>query len=166
MSSDDCFELGRQSYVNRDYYHTVLWMNEAMTRMLEEPHNQTQTFTRADVLEYLAFSTYKQGESYTDVPRCLRYNLVGVSRCVYRCVCLSCLLLFLATPCAPSWHATESPLDVLTGSTKCSTLLVNCHLAAGNCTLHWRPTWGTLLVPFWPGESSCQAALGRLSAAR
>ncbi|XP_030369739.1 prolyl 4-hydroxylase subunit alpha-1 [Scaptodrosophila lebanonensis] len=61
MSSDDCFELGRQSYVNRDYYHTVLWMNEAMERMLEEAHNQTQSFTRAEVLEYLAFSTYKQG---------------------------------------------------------------------------------------------------------
>ncbi|XP_037950136.1 prolyl 4-hydroxylase subunit alpha-1 [Teleopsis dalmanni] len=61
MSSDDCFELGRQSYVNQDYYHTVLWMNEAMTRLLDEPRNQTQAFTRADILEYLAFSTYKQG---------------------------------------------------------------------------------------------------------
>lgn len=106
MSSDDCFELGRQSYVNRDYYHTVLWMNEAMTRMLEEPHNQTQTFTRADVLEYLAFSTYKQGKSGPDyVLCCLRYILVGVSGlvgCVCLCVC-TCLLLFLAT-IAPLLH--------------------------------------------------------------
>ncbi|XP_016951383.1 prolyl 4-hydroxylase subunit alpha-2 [Drosophila biarmipes] len=61
MSSDDCFELGRQSYVNNDYYHTVLWMNEAMARMLEEPTNHTQSFTKADILEYLAFSTYKEG---------------------------------------------------------------------------------------------------------
>ncbi|XP_033164310.1 prolyl 4-hydroxylase subunit alpha-1 [Drosophila mauritiana] len=61
MSSDDCFELGRQSYVNHDYYHTVLWMNEAMARMLEEPTNHTQSFTKADILEYLAFSTYKEG---------------------------------------------------------------------------------------------------------
>ena len=61
MSSDDCFELGRQSYVNHDYYHTVLWMNEAMTRMLDEPRNRTLAFTKADILEYLAFSTYKQG---------------------------------------------------------------------------------------------------------
>ncbi|XP_054081774.1 prolyl 4-hydroxylase subunit alpha-1 [Zeugodacus cucurbitae] len=61
MSSDDCFEMGRQSYVNHDYYHTVLWMNEAMTLLQEEPQNQTQAFTRADILEYLAFSTYKQG---------------------------------------------------------------------------------------------------------
>ncbi|KAH8313089.1 hypothetical protein KR067_000296 [Drosophila pandora] len=61
MSSDDCFELGRQSYVNHDYHHTVLWMNEAMARMLEEPSNQTKSFTKADILEYLAFSTYKEG---------------------------------------------------------------------------------------------------------
>jgi len=66
MSSDDCFELGRQSYVNHDYYHTVLWMNEAMARMLEEPTNHTQSFTKADILEYLAFSTYKEGESKSE----------------------------------------------------------------------------------------------------
>ncbi|XP_055848271.1 prolyl 4-hydroxylase subunit alpha-1-like [Episyrphus balteatus] len=61
MSSDDCFEMGRQSYVNSDYYHTVLWMQEAMSRLLEEPVNRTTSFSKADVLEYLAFSTYKQG---------------------------------------------------------------------------------------------------------
>ncbi|XP_067619710.1 prolyl 4-hydroxylase subunit alpha-1 isoform X2 [Eurosta solidaginis] len=61
MSSDDCFEMGRQSYVNYDYYHTILWMSEAMKRLDEEPQNQTQTFTRTDILEYLAFSTYKEG---------------------------------------------------------------------------------------------------------
>lgn len=62
MSSDDCFELGRQSYVNHDYYHTVLWMNEAMTRMSYEPRNRSLPFSKADILEYLAFSTYKQGK--------------------------------------------------------------------------------------------------------
>lgn len=80
MSSDDCFELGRQSYVNRDYYHTVLWMNEAMARMLEEPHNQTQSFTRADVLEYLAFSTYKQGK-YTELRARLLMAILDVVCC-------------------------------------------------------------------------------------
>lgn len=98
MSSDDCFELGRQSYVNRDYYHTVLWMNEAMTRMLEEPHNQTQSFTRADLLEYLAFSTYKQGKSVCTCCSCLRYILAGcpsVSLSLSRTCGRTCLLLFL-----------------------------------------------------------------------
>lgn len=66
MTTSDCFELGRQSYVNGDYYHTLLWMNEAMNRLLSEPKNKTDTsITRADILEYLAFSTYKQGNTVT-----------------------------------------------------------------------------------------------------
>ncbi|GAB0097676.1 Prolyl 4-hydroxylase, alpha subunit [Sergentomyia squamirostris] len=59
LSVGDCFELGRQSYINGDYYHTVLWMREAMDRLLRS-ENATST-TKADILEYLAFSTYKQG---------------------------------------------------------------------------------------------------------
>lgn len=57
--ASDCFELGRQSYHNRDYYHTVLWMQEAMDRLQEE-QNATTT-SKPDILEYLAFSTYMQG---------------------------------------------------------------------------------------------------------
>ncbi|XP_015589995.1 prolyl 4-hydroxylase subunit alpha-2 isoform X2 [Cephus cinctus] len=59
LSAGDCFELGRQSYNNGDYYHTVLWMQEAMDRLQEE-QNRTTT-TKPDILEYLAFSTYMQG---------------------------------------------------------------------------------------------------------
>lgn len=59
VSASDCFELGRQSYHNRDYYHTVLWMQEAMDRLQEE-QNVTTT-SKPDILEYLAFSTYMQG---------------------------------------------------------------------------------------------------------
>ncbi|XP_033229504.1 prolyl 4-hydroxylase subunit alpha-1 [Belonocnema kinseyi] len=59
LSAGDCFELGRQSYNNGDYYHTVLWMQEAMDRLQEE-QNKTTT-SKQDILEYLAFSTYMQG---------------------------------------------------------------------------------------------------------
>lgn len=58
LSAGDCFELGRQSYHNKDYYHTVLWMTEAMERYHEEIN---KTITKSDILEYLAFSTYMQG---------------------------------------------------------------------------------------------------------
>lgn len=54
----DCFELGRQSYNGGDHYHTVLWMNEALDRQELESN---KTVERADILEYLAFSTYMQG---------------------------------------------------------------------------------------------------------
>lgn len=60
MSSHDCFEMGRQSYLNSDYYHTSLWMNEAMAR-LNNNTNETTSIPKADILEYLAFSVFKQG---------------------------------------------------------------------------------------------------------
>ncbi|KAJ8937370.1 hypothetical protein NQ314_011918 [Rhamnusium bicolor] len=58
LSAADCFELGRQSYNNGDYYHTQLWMREADSRLRRETN---ETVDRSDILEYLAFSTYKQG---------------------------------------------------------------------------------------------------------
>lgn len=61
MTSHDCFEMGRQSYLNKDYYHTLLWMNEAMDRLTDDG-NQTTPTSKADILEYLAFSIYKQGK--------------------------------------------------------------------------------------------------------
>lgn len=61
MSSHDCFEMGRQSYLNSDYYHTSLWMNEAMAR-LNNNTNETTSIPKADILEYLAFSVFKQGK--------------------------------------------------------------------------------------------------------
>lgn len=56
MSSEDCFEIGRQMYNNRDYHHTILWMTEAINRL-----NNDSRLPRSDLLEYLAFSTFKEG---------------------------------------------------------------------------------------------------------
>lgn len=58
MNAGDCFELGRQSYLNGDFYHTVLWMQEAMDQLSKGNNDTTE---KADILEYLAFSVYKQG---------------------------------------------------------------------------------------------------------
>lgn len=58
LSAADCFELGRQSYNNGDYYHTQLWMKEAEDRLKRESN---ETVDLSDILEYLAFSTYKEG---------------------------------------------------------------------------------------------------------
>ncbi|XP_070493818.1 prolyl 4-hydroxylase subunit alpha-1-like [Chironomus tepperi] len=57
MSSEDCFEIGRQSYINSDFRHTILWMNEALNRL-----NNDSNLNKADVLEYLAFSTFREGK--------------------------------------------------------------------------------------------------------
>lgn len=55
----DCFELGRQSYNGLDFYHTELWMNEALNRHEQERSNST---TRWEILEYLAYSTFMTGK--------------------------------------------------------------------------------------------------------
>lgn len=54
----DCFELGRISYNDRDYYHTLMWMQEALNRM---KHEDPPTAVEADILEYLGFALYQQG---------------------------------------------------------------------------------------------------------
>ncbi|CAH1970360.1 unnamed protein product [Acanthoscelides obtectus] len=58
LTAADCFELGRQSYNNGDFYHTLLWMREADERLSRE---QNKTVDKGEILEYLAFSTYKEG---------------------------------------------------------------------------------------------------------
>lgn len=58
LSAGDCFELGRQSYNGYDFYHTELWMNEALKRHEQERSNVT---VRWEILEYLAYSTFMQG---------------------------------------------------------------------------------------------------------
>lgn len=77
MSSHDCFELGRQSYLNKDYYHTLLWMNEAMQR-LHNDTTQTTTTTKADILEYLAFAVFKQGASGMAKIPCIKLAFINL----------------------------------------------------------------------------------------
>jgi len=58
LSAHDCFELGRQSYNNGDYFHTNIWMDQAMKLYHEELE---KTISQSDILEYLAFSAYMSG---------------------------------------------------------------------------------------------------------
>jgi prolyl 4-hydroxylase len=59
LTANDCFELGRQAYINKDYYHTVLWMQEAIDRLDKE--ESVKPSDKATILEYLAFATYQRG---------------------------------------------------------------------------------------------------------
>lgn len=58
LTAGDCWELGRQSYNNGDHYHTVLWMAEALNKFEKE---SSKTVAKENILDYLAFSTFKQG---------------------------------------------------------------------------------------------------------
>uniref|UniRef100_A0A8R1XNM9 procollagen-proline 4-dioxygenase n=1 Tax=Onchocerca volvulus TaxID=6282 RepID=A0A8R1XNM9_ONCVO len=58
LNAGDCFEIGRVAYHVCDYYHTIMWMQEARDRLEKEV---VPTANLNDILEYLAISLYKQG---------------------------------------------------------------------------------------------------------
>jgi len=55
-SADDCFQLGVIAYNKADWYHSILWMSKSLRLDETEP---VKTARRADILDYLSFSTFK-----------------------------------------------------------------------------------------------------------
>jgi len=61
-SVGDCIELGRVMYNKGDYYHTVMWMEQALQQLQHEKPSITEDYynrTHALILDYLAFATYQ-----------------------------------------------------------------------------------------------------------
>ena len=58
ISAADCFELGRVAYQGEDFYHTHLWMEEALLLQGQEVN---KTVLKPEILDYLAYSVYKVG---------------------------------------------------------------------------------------------------------
>lgn len=60
LSAEECFELGRVLYNHKDYDHSIDWMKAALSR-LSDFYVINETISKAEVLEYLAFSSYMKG---------------------------------------------------------------------------------------------------------
>lgn len=56
----ECFDLGRLAYTNADYYHTLMWMQEALDHLDQEP-NPT-SINKIDILDHLAYATSQVNE--------------------------------------------------------------------------------------------------------
>ncbi|KAM7370319.1 hypothetical protein PAMP_009879 [Pampus punctatissimus] len=56
----DCYDLGKVAYSEADYYHTELWMAQAL-RQLDQGET-SGTVDAVTVLDYLSYSVYQQGE--------------------------------------------------------------------------------------------------------
>ncbi|KAJ8391763.1 hypothetical protein AAFF_G00085350 [Aldrovandia affinis] len=59
MTVDDCYELGKIAYTDADYYHTELWMSQAI-KQLEQ--GEESTVDKATLLDYISYCVYQQGE--------------------------------------------------------------------------------------------------------
>jgi len=60
MNTQDCYDLGRVAYNKEDYYHTVLWMEEAYRKAYDEDPGE-RLVPIEEILDYLAFAHYKEG---------------------------------------------------------------------------------------------------------
>lgn len=59
MTVEDCYELGKIAYTDSDYYHTELWMVQALRQLDRGEESPVDTVL---VLDYLSYSIYQQGE--------------------------------------------------------------------------------------------------------
>lgn len=59
LTAEDCFELGKIAYSEADYYHTELWMAQALKQV---DKGEESTLDKVTVLDYLSYSIYQQGE--------------------------------------------------------------------------------------------------------
>ncbi|XP_061915086.1 prolyl 4-hydroxylase subunit alpha-1-like isoform X2 [Entelurus aequoreus] len=67
MTAEDCYELGKIAYTDVDYYHTELWMAQALKQL---DGGEESTVDAVTVLDYLSYAIYQQGE----MERALEYT--------------------------------------------------------------------------------------------
>ncbi|XP_071379446.1 prolyl 4-hydroxylase subunit alpha-1-like [Centroberyx affinis] len=60
LTVDDCYELGKIAYSETDYYHTELWMAQALKQL--DRGDASAAVDAVTVLDYLSYSIYQQGE--------------------------------------------------------------------------------------------------------
>ncbi|XP_042313478.1 prolyl 4-hydroxylase subunit alpha-1 isoform X5 [Sceloporus undulatus] len=60
LTAEDCFELGKIAYTEADYYHTELWMEQALKQL--DDGEVSSSIDRVSVLDYLSYAVYQQGD--------------------------------------------------------------------------------------------------------
>ncbi|XP_077197304.1 prolyl 4-hydroxylase subunit alpha-3 isoform X2 [Paroedura picta] len=63
LSADDCFQIGKVAYDMEDHYHSIAWLEEAVTlfRVSYGSWNTEDEGSLEDALDHLAFSYFKAG---------------------------------------------------------------------------------------------------------
>uniref|UniRef100_A0A3Q0RHQ7 procollagen-proline 4-dioxygenase n=1 Tax=Amphilophus citrinellus TaxID=61819 RepID=A0A3Q0RHQ7_AMPCI len=64
LTVDDCFDMGKTAYNDVDYYHAVLWLQQALKQLDD---GEEAVVSKADILDYLSYSVYQMG----DLPRAI-----------------------------------------------------------------------------------------------
>uniref|UniRef100_A0A8D0BV74 Prolyl 4-hydroxylase subunit alpha-1 n=1 Tax=Salvator merianae TaxID=96440 RepID=A0A8D0BV74_SALMN len=60
LTAEDCFELGKIAYTEADYYHTELWMEQALKQL--DDGEVSSSINKVSILDYLSYAVYQQGD--------------------------------------------------------------------------------------------------------
>ncbi|XP_036937299.1 prolyl 4-hydroxylase subunit alpha-1a isoform X1 [Acanthopagrus latus] len=60
LTVEDCYDLGKVAYSEADYYHTELWMVQALKQLDEG--EMSSSVDAVTILDYLSYSVYQQGD--------------------------------------------------------------------------------------------------------
>jgi hypothetical protein len=61
----ECYDLGRVAYTNGDFYHTLMWMQEALSHLEDE--TTKESIGKIDILDHLAYATSQVNYRSNDV---------------------------------------------------------------------------------------------------
>ncbi|XP_029439710.1 prolyl 4-hydroxylase subunit alpha-2 isoform X1 [Rhinatrema bivittatum] len=64
LSADDCFGMGKVAYNDGDYYHTVLWMQQALKQLDE---GEDASSSKVAALDYLSYGVFQLGDLHRAV---------------------------------------------------------------------------------------------------
>ncbi|XP_072439602.1 prolyl 4-hydroxylase subunit alpha-1-like isoform X2 [Chiloscyllium punctatum] len=59
LTAEDCYELGKVAYSDTDYYHTELWMEQALKQL---DAGEDSNVNKITILDYLSYAVYQQGD--------------------------------------------------------------------------------------------------------
>lgn len=76
LTVDDCFDMGKTAYNEADYYHAVLWMQQALKQL---DTGEEAGVSKVDILDYLSYSVYQMGDLPRAVELTRRLLVIGRS---------------------------------------------------------------------------------------
>ncbi|XP_074147068.1 prolyl 4-hydroxylase subunit alpha-2 isoform X3 [Sminthopsis crassicaudata] len=64
LSADDSFGMGKTAYNDGDYYHTVLWMQQALK---QHDDGEDAMTSKVEILDYLSYAVFQLGDIHRAV---------------------------------------------------------------------------------------------------
>uniref|UniRef100_G3VJB9 procollagen-proline 4-dioxygenase n=1 Tax=Sarcophilus harrisii TaxID=9305 RepID=G3VJB9_SARHA len=64
LSADDSFGMGKTAYNDGDYYHTVLWMQQALK---QHDDGEDAVTSKVEILDYLSYAVFQLGDIHRAV---------------------------------------------------------------------------------------------------